>query len=417
MKSDHPIITLLGNNSGRNLGDAAILASIIDILTKELPDAEFLVPSTHPQFIRKNYGKKYNVKAVNVMPWTISLRLLGLPTFWCIARSDIALICDGIIFGKKILNPAFNFLVTLVFVVAWAKLCGTKIVCYSCGIGPFPSFLSRIFARWVINGSDLVIMRENDSKNLAQSLGVTQEIEVTGDAAFLNLVSSKERAEIILKENGSDLNRRFLGINVTSYFDSWLEPSERVKNRAEFFDTIISGILAARKISADAFEPLVFSTQPMDEAVSAKLASRLECKVIDNSRYLSHDIQAVMARCELFVAMRFHAAVLASAVETPIIGLIYAPKVRGFMRLLECPEYALELAQITEKSLSEAIVSAWHGRVALKVKQKVIVDRLKEGALNAAKKVRLRYYDACKIKLLAPPLFLTPSICYLSMNA
>ena len=95
-------ITLLGNNSGRNLGDAAIMSSILDMVAKELPDAEVLVPTLNPNFVSDNYAQKYNVKAVDVRLRTLSLRLLGLPTFYSLLRSDIALICDGIIFGRKL---------------------------------------------------------------------------------------------------------------------------------------------------------------------------------------------------------------------------------------------------------------------------------------------------------------------------
>ena len=120
----NPIITLLGNNSGRNLGDAAILSSILHQINSLLPKAKFFVPATHIEWIQKNYEAKYNAKALNVMPWTLSIRLLGLPTMIAIAKSDTVFICDGIIFGKKILNPAFNYLITLLFLIPWAKLMG-----------------------------------------------------------------------------------------------------------------------------------------------------------------------------------------------------------------------------------------------------------------------------------------------------
>lgn len=392
MKGDHPRITLLGSNSGNNLGDAAIMSAILDVVTEELPDAEFYVPSTNPKFTDENYGNVYNVKGINVMPWTGSIRLLGIPTFSCLAKSDVALICDGIIFGKNLFNPAFNFLITLIFLLPWAKLTGCKLVCYSCGIGPFPGYWSRIFARWVINGSDLVIMRENDSKKLAQEIGVTQPIEVTGDAAFVNKISTPERAEEICREEGIDLDKPIFGINVTKYIDGWLAKDERVSDRSAFLDTLATAINTANESLAGAFQPVLFSTHPMDEAFAYSLGEKIEGKVIHNSKYLSHDIQAVMKRSELFIGMRFHSLVLSSAVEVPIIGLIYAPKVRGYMRLLDCEEYGLELAQLTPGTLADKISTAWEDRVDLKKKQMMIVDDLKAGARRAARTIRERFY-------------------------
>lgn len=386
MKGNHPCFTLLGNNSGRNLGDAAILSAIMDALAQEMPDAEFIVPTISTKFVDDNYGEAYNVKGVSVWPWTLSIRLLGLPTMRAMAKSDATLICDGIIFGKKLFNPAFNFLVTLIFLAPWAKLCGSKLICYNTGIGPFPGYWSSKFARFVINSCDLVMMRESDSIKLAEKIGVTVPMEITGDSAFINPVSSRQRAKEIAKSESIDLNKNYMAVNITSYIDSWLENSQRVGDKDAFLEELANGILDAKAKAG--FEPLLFSTQPMDEEYVYRFAKRIDAKVIDNSKYLSHDIQAMMRECELLVGMRFHSIVLAAAVDVPIVGLIYAPKVRSFMRDVDCVEFGLELADITAEHLSERLVTAWNGREELLHKQKPIVERFTTGAKRAAKLLR-----------------------------
>jgi polysaccharide pyruvyl transferase WcaK-like protein len=396
MKGTHPVITLLGNNSGRNLGDAAIMSAIFDSVTKELPDAEFLVPSIAPDFIDKNYSSRFKAKGVDVRPRTLSMRLLGLPTILALKKSDVALICDGIIFGYKLFSP-HNFLITLIFVVPLARLVGCKVVCFSCGIGPFPTRLSEIFARWVINLCDLVIMRENDSKQLCEKIGVTKPIQVTGDAAFLNYISSDERAKEILKAEGVDINRPILGLNVTPYLDSWLKASERVSDADSYLNTVAESILEAKNQikSKNGEDPecVLFSCSPMDEKFTHELASKVNAKVIDNTRFLSHDIQAVMKQCGLLMGMRFHSLVLSSGVGVPIVGLVYAPKVKGYMRYLECPEYAIELNSITPSSLGTTLANAWLDREQLKEKQQNIVRSISAGARKAAKQLVERYFS------------------------
>lgn len=393
MKDSHPKITLLGNNSGRNLGDAAILSSILESLSKEMPDAEFFVPTIAPDWIEKNYGSRYKVRGVNVLPWTGSIRLLGIPTLRCLAKSDLALICDGIIFGKKLFNPAFNYLITLIFIVPLARLLGCRVVCYSCGIGPFPGKISRLFARWVISQSDLILMRENDSKELAKQIGVSEPIEVTGDAAFINPVSKPERAQEIAKAEGIDLTIPTLAVNITSYLDSWLEPGERANDKEKLIETLAEGIGLARGALRNQFQTVVFCTQPMDKKVSSRFAQLLNAKLITNCQYLSHDVQAVMRYCQLAVGMRFHFIILASAVSVPVVGLIYAPKVKGFFRLLDCEEYGLNMADLNAQSFAERIIAAWRNREELKSKQQLVVDKLKQGAHDAAKLLKQRYFS------------------------
>lgn len=393
MKGSHPRITLFGNNSGRNLGDMAIMSSILESLSARMPNAEFFVPAINAQWTERHYGDKYNVRAVNVMPWTLSIRLLGLPTLRCLAKSDVALICDGIIFGKKLFNPAFNYLITLVFLVPLARLLGCKVVCYSCGIGPFPSKISRLFAKWVINGSDLVMMRERDSEKLAKEIGVTQPIALTGDAAFINPTSPKEVAREIVASLGLDADKPVMAVNVTAYLDAWLAPHERLAQGEGFISMIGDALNRTQEQANEKFQILVVSTHPMDEETCQTLAKMCGGKVIDNSKYLSHDIQAVLRMCGLLVGMRFHSIVLASSVETPVVGLIYAPKVRGYLRLLGCEEFGLELASLTEHSLSEKLVEAWNGRSALKAKQDAVIAELKAGAEHAADTLVERYFS------------------------
>ncbi|MCB0322919.1 MAG: polysaccharide pyruvyl transferase family protein [Bdellovibrionales bacterium] len=394
MKGSHPRITLLGNNSGRNLGDAAILSSILEDLTKHLPDAEFYCPSVKPKWVEQHYGKQYNVKSIDVMPWTGSIRLLGIPTFRAMAKSDAALICDGIIFGIKLFNPAFNYLITLIFLMPWAKFCGCKMVCYNTGIGPFPGFFSKLFAKWVVGGCDLVLMREKDSIALARAVGVTGPIELTGDSAFINPVSGDDRAVAIAAKLGIDLAKPMLGVNVTSYIDTWLDKDSRVSERERFVDTIAKGLNQAKAATNNEFQVVVFSTHPMDEAVCEELARKTNGKVVNNSDYLSHDIQAVMRRCELFVGMRFHSLILASAVGAPILGLNYAPKVRSYLRLLECSDYCLELAEVTPERLAQTVTRGWENRAALKQAQQPIIETLKRGAARAAEIFCDRYYPS-----------------------
>lgn len=388
MKGQHPVITLLGSNSGNNLGDAAILSSVLATLSDELPGAEFLVPTTKPSFIRTHYARKFNVKALNMMPWTGSIRFLGIPTLWALARSDCALICDGIIFGKRLLNPTFNFLITLIFLVPWCKLTRCKLVCYSTGIGPFPTALSRALAAYLLRGCALLMMRENDSRKLVKELGVTTAVQLTGDAAFINSVSPDTRAEEMARQEGIDLSIPMIGVNVTAYMDEWLSKGEQMGHRQSFLERLAQGITEARNLFGFQTQVVVFSTHPMDEPAVKKLATLAGAKVLLNREYLSHDIQAFMRRCALFIGMRFHSLILASAVKTPIVALVYAPKVRGFMRLLDCEDVAIELSASSSDKIRDTVLMAWVQQKELRNRQQLVIEELKAKARKAATLLR-----------------------------
>lgn len=389
VSSKKTIITLLGNNSGRNLGDAAILSSILEHLSQDIPNAKFYVPAIYTQWIDDNYSNSYDVEAINVMPWTGSIRLLGIPTLNCIRKSDLVLICDGIIFGKKILNPIFNYLITLVFLVPFAKLCGSKVICFNCGIGPFPSKFSQWCAKWVMNLSDLITLRDHADEKIARDLGVTKPIILAGDSAFINSVAPESRAQEIAMKEGFRFDTPILSINVTSYLDSWLPQNMRLASPETFIEMLAEGIANASKTCG--FKPLVVSTQPMDENVSSQLAKKLDAKIMTNSSYDSHEIMSVLRECSLHIGMRVHSTILASAVGVPIIGLVYAPKVRGLLNLLESKEYALELKDLDSSVIEESITKAWNNREELAQRQQSVVSRLKKGAKKSGALLRERF--------------------------
>ncbi len=384
-------ITLLGNNSGRNLGDASILASILAEFSQKVPDAEFLVPSMAPDFIDRHYSNQFKIKSVDVRLKTFSLRLLGLPTLKAIARSHVAMICDGIIFGHKLFSP-HNFLITLIFLAPWAKLMRCNLICLCCGIGPFPSRLSEMFARYVLNSCDAIIMRDEASKELARSIGVTKPISISGDIAFLNYISSEERACEILSDHSLDLSRPLIGFNVTAYRDSWLKADERLNNDQDLVPIVAEAfrefVNQVKTTQGETPQVVLFSCSPMDEPLTKELAAQLDqAAIIDNTNYLSHDIQAVMRMCRLLIGMRFHSLVLAAGAGAPIVGLIYAPKVRDLFKLMSCEEYSLELKELSPSRLVELILKAWNGSEELKVRQQKVIEELKSAARKTTEEV------------------------------
>lgn len=392
MKNNQPTITLLGSNSGNNVGDAAILSAILQVVTDELPTAQFLVPTTNPAFVNKEYGSKYAVKAMDIMPWNFSFRFLGLPSIKCLWKSDVALICDGIIFGKNFYNPAFNLLITLAPLAIFAKLFSCKLVCYSVGIGPFPKGRGMLFARFLIQSCGLIMMREAESKALAQKIGVTKSIELTGDAAYINPVSSDKRAREIAQSEGIDLSRPLLGINITKYVDSWMNDSGQQADASSLVSKIAQGVLDGQKQTNNAFLPVLFSTHPMDVDIAKELATLVKAPLISSTKYLSHDLQSVMRLCSLFIGMRFHSLVLSSAVEVPVVGLIYAPKVRGLMHDLKSSEFALELSTLSGESLAGTLADAWAKKDELKKTQQQVVNQFKEGAYRAARLLATKFF-------------------------
>lgn len=374
-RANKRVVTLLGNNSGRNLGDAAILSSLLNCFKEHSPNTTVFNPTMNPNWFKRHYGKKFtNCVPVDVRPQTLSLRLFGLPTIRCLQKSDLAIICDGIIFGYKLFSP-HNFLISLYGLLPFIpKKCSLVVFCG--GIGPFPSALSRYLAKKVLNRCNLIIMRDIDSVNLAKHIGVTRKIELVGDSAYLNEIAPEHVTGKILSEIGIPVgDYKYFGFNVTPYIDNWLSKENKLGNADKFLQKLAEQVSAANKIIGSNVVPLVFSCSPMDESYSNEFANLIGGKVINNSTYLSHEIQAVMAKCEIVFGMRFHSLVLSSSAGVPVVGMIYAPKVEGLMGFLETPNCGIALTEVEEGKLKEHIVKCFEERESIrKVQQRKILE-------------------------------------------
>jgi polysaccharide pyruvyl transferase WcaK-like protein len=386
-------VCVLGSNSGRNAGDAAILSSIIRNTLDLAPNTKFEVPVPRKRDIYSRYAKD-TVRAIPMMPWNLSLRFIGWTTARSIARCDAVLITDGIIFDVKLLNPLFNFLILLVFVVPIARLLRKPVICFLVGIGPLDTWLGKKCARFVCKRCDAIWVREHDSKKLLESVGIASErIDVYADAAFVDPPAPESRVDEILKENDlTDVTKPMIGININSYVDQWLKTSEGV-DKANFTNQLAEGLDLL--VEQEGYHIVLLLTQIMDIAYAHSVIERVQNKshitVIGNDRYSSEEIMGVMGRMKYFAGMRLHSLILASAMNVPCIGLAYAPKVRHFMALMGTPEALIELTEFSGEKLCAQLQRLAADDVPLRAAYVARVQILKDRAYSGYRTLAKNY--------------------------
>jgi polysaccharide pyruvyl transferase WcaK-like protein len=362
---------LLGSNSGRNAGDAAILASIIDEFRRVDPDAAFEVPTIAPAYIRRTYAHLNGaVQPVNILPYTGSLRLLGPTTLASVARCDATLLCAGITFDRKLLNPAFNFLITLAGLVPLGAALGGRFFAYCHGVGPLRTSAGRRLARWVHQRCADVLMRDEDSRQLLLACGVDPwRVSTWVDVAFVTRPAPARRVERILDDLGLTGSRPLIGVNVTSNLNLWsntdgLSEKAFAARLAHALDELVSRVGPARTV--------LICTHRADIGLARRVRAhmaRQDAAILANDPFLEdgtgydcHDIAGVMGRLELMVGMRLHSLILALAATTPVVGISYAPKVAGTLRLLGLERNLVDLSSDGIDRLFDAVEQVWADR-------------------------------------------------------
>jgi polysaccharide pyruvyl transferase WcaK-like protein len=362
---------LLGSNSGRNAGDAAILSSIIEEFRRVDPDAIFEVPTIAPAYIRRTYAHLNGaIKPVNILPHTGSLRLLGPTTLASIARCDATLLCAGITFDRKLLNPAFNFLITLAGLVPLGAVLGGRFFAYCHGVGPLRTTAGRWLARWVYQRCDDVLVRDEDSRQLLLSCGVDPwRVSTWVDAAFLTRPAPHRRVDRILDDLGLTGPEPLIGVNVTRNLNLWfktdrLSEDEFAGRLARVLDELAGRIGPARTV--------LICTHRADIRLARRVRAcmaRQDAAILANDPFLEdgtgydcHDIVGVMGRLELMIGMRLHSLILALAATTPVVGISYAPKVASTLRLLGLDRNMIDLSSDGVGGLFHAVEEVWAER-------------------------------------------------------
>ncbi len=391
MKGNDRRVLLLGSNSGRNAGDLAILETVIEEIGRRRPGTVFEVPTTNPGFIGRHFRGK-PVVPLSIMPWNLSVRLLGLPVLRSMRRCDLTLILDGIIFDHRLLNPAFNFLNTLAFLAPLARRWHRPLVCFEVGVGPLKTALGRKCARIVGQASDLIMVRETDSERLLREAGVTTPIELYADAVFILTPASPARIDEIVAGLDSG-GRPMVGLNLNRYGGEWVGDGVRIERRpfqrqmAEFIDRFTGETGAVVVLTA---------THHMDydylKEVAGLARNAGAVRFIGNLEHTPAELAGVMGRMEMFIGTRLHSLILASSVRTPILGLTYAPKVRSLFRLMDRPDLAMDLGRVEAPVLLEKVLDFRRRLAEERERFGRTADGLKERAAAGFDRLAERYF-------------------------
>jgi polysaccharide pyruvyl transferase WcaK-like protein len=375
-------VTLLGSSSGRNAGDAALISGIMDAVDNECGKRlRYEIPSVRPSYITNNYAN--DAHPVGMMPWNLSVKMFGFPTWRSIMRTDLSLIFDAILFDRSLYNPLFNYLSTVYLMLPFAKRAGKILGMYNVGAGPVNTDAGKKMLREVSELMDFITVRDQDSYDILREIGVKNpRMTVAADAALTVTPPPAERIDAIISKAGFLKSDNILAINVNRYLDSWASPGRKPMTPEQFVSVYGQALSA---VVQDLGVQLMFvSTQHHDVEISTQVMNAVQapCRkaLISNVDLNHYEIQGVMARAGLLFGMRLHSIILAASVHTPVIGLEYQPKVTHFLKTAGLGENSLSFNDFTVEQIAAHIKNAWLDRAKIRAVLDTNIPRLQEQA-------------------------------------
>lgn len=217
-------------------------------------------------------------------------------------------------------------------IIRLAEIMGKKVALYANGIGPVQFALNRRLVRRAVQGASLITLRDENSARELEEMGVTGvEMHVTADPVFtydrhlLESLSPEDPAEEDAEEIPTDVP--FAGISVRS----WQTASPDFPERAAALCDYIHDRYGLRIL-------FVVMQNPEDLAASRAIRDAMKAPArILEKRYSTAALMKIMGSAKLMLCMRLHALIFAAYMGVPSLGIIYDPKVRDYLELLDMP--------------------------------------------------------------------------------
>lgn len=384
-------ITLLGSSSGRNAGDAALIAAIMDSIDETLERRiTYEIPTICPSYIQNQYDN--DTVPVGMMPWHGSVKMLGIPTLRSVLRTDLTLIFDAILFDRSLYNPLFNFMWTLDKILPLAKKRGKQFGYFNVGTGPVNTPAGKKILKRLSEQAAFITLRDISSEEILADIGVQNPRRIiTADAAVRLKPASTERVNEIYRAIELDPDLPILAVNVNRYIDTWADDGNRKSMGTDAFCDTYAQALDA--VAQELQVPILFvNTQhhdiPIAEVIIGKMQKHTATRIVNNRDYNHYEIKGVLGRADLLFGMRLHANILGSSALAPIIGLNYQPKVKFYFDLLGLNDYTISFDEFSVEGLRAHLLKGWAERGKIREILERRIPKLQDRAHSSAQFVK-----------------------------
>jgi polysaccharide pyruvyl transferase CsaB len=297
-----------------NLGDEAILEGILGQLRATL-SAEITVLSRNPS----DTLARHHVERA-IPPRSLTKREMAEE----LRRVDLLILGGG---GLLYDQDAEEYMRE----VFLANERNIPVFVYAISAGPLTRQSARQAVRDAFNASPrtVITVRDRLGYRLLEDVGVSQEIGLTADPAFL--LEREELPPDALTAEGVDVSKRLVGFSVREPGPAApdIDPDEYYRLLANAADFIV------KRYDADVvFVPLERTDVQHSHAVVAHMQKAERAEIV-RRQYTPRQLIDLMGHFEFAVGMRLHFCIFSTVSGTPFTALPYASKVAGLLEDLD----------------------------------------------------------------------------------
>ena len=322
-------VSLSGYYGFNNCGDDALLHAIINDLREQKPDIRINVFSASPKKTMREYAVDSSFR----------FDFCGLSK----ALKNTKMLVNG---GGSLIQDATSSrsLRYYTHVIKKAKKLGCKVFVYANGIGPVSDKNVKL-AGEALSLCDGITLRESSSVSELSRLGISPDAAtVTADPAITLRGCSSKRAKELLQNIGIVDGRKIVAVSVRDW----------PKNDPSLFASLAAVLdETCEKYDVDIlFVPM---KMPDDLKTTRKVASLMKRTAFICEKDLPYDeLIGIISQSYLMIGMRLHTLIFSVGAAIPTVGIIYDPKIDGFLDYVDV-KYRLYAEKFEAEKLSSYI--------------------------------------------------------------
>jgi polysaccharide pyruvyl transferase WcaK-like protein len=336
-------IVFLGTHGQMNIGDELLLETFLRQLGA---DNTYYVNSYDPQFTAAQLAAHFKAEVFNTA--TERTKLLAY-----LRRCDLLFFGGGSIIKELYAsvgrNPYSTLLMVLAIVTYTRQVARRPIVMSNIGVGPLHTPRGRQLAGLILRQVHVLSVRDRKSYETCLQLGLSpQVVQRVPDAVFVNPPAIFGGAgELGCERTGAPGTAGAVRLALNLNYDI-----ENPANWETFQTNLADGLAALHVELAAGGRRLEVHTLPMqahfkamhDGRVLEEFRARIPQIDVHVHQPRDHrEAAAIIRGCDLLLAERLHALVMAAILGKPFVALMYDVKVRELVGGLGMEGYSLDI--------------------------------------------------------------------------
>lgn len=347
-----------------NIGDQALLLSIVDLLGDVLGDVRFTVLTDNPQHVLR-YGReesRYPIDALhNRRQLPEVLRRL--------ATCDLLVFGGGVSFFQERMH-----LLAMALIVAAARSGCTPYMTWAVSSQEVTDDWARRIFRWVLNGASAITYRDQHTHDLFRSSGVMKPMQLVGDPVFWLDMAGGPRIDALIGRAGErDESRPLAALTPRTLRsrDGEAETHYRPKSEAQYEQEISCFTAALDWLWENGYQPVFIpmnTIAPDDDRIAAReiraRARHGAHALLIDEEVRPREAPCLYQRCQASFVARVHGSVTSALGGCPPMMYAFAPKHVGIMASMGLEGFALRETAATPENATAMLASLLTNRAA-----------------------------------------------------